>query len=125
LGAAIRGKMGAAMRRAILVAVGLSCLTVGGAKADFVSGNELWNACQETDPVKSIFCISYILGAAETFRVLQLTETIQPLHYVPPKVENGQVIDVVKVFLRDHPEKRQYSSPTLIMLALRGKFPCD
>jgi len=44
---------------------------------------------------------------------------------VPPNVENGQVIDVVKVYLRDHPETRQYSAPTLVMLALKEKFPCN
>jgi Rap1a immunity proteins len=34
------------------------------------------------------------------------------------------VMDVVKFFLRDHPEIRQDSAPTLIMLALKEKFPC-
>jgi hypothetical protein len=34
-------------------------------------------------------------------------------------------MDVVKLYLRDHLETRQYSAPTLVMLALKEKFPCN
>src|SRR6476659_277583 len=93
--------------------------------ADFTSGNQLLDACaadEQKEPVKAIFCTTYILGAGETFQVLQVANQVR-FYCVPPKVENGQVIDVVKLYLREHPESRQYSSPTLIMLALKEKFP--
>lgn len=122
------GRMSPALRRyAIAVAAILSCLLVREAKADFTSGNQLWDACaadEQKEPVKAIFCTTYILGAGETFQVLQVANQVR-FYCVPPKVENGQVIDVVKLYLRDHPESRQYSSPTLIMLALKEKFPCN
>src|SRR6476620_2095156 len=120
--------MSPALRRyAIAVAAILSCLSVREAKSDFTSGDQLWDACaadEQKEPVKAIFCTTYILGAGETFQVLQVANQVR-FYCVPPKVENGQVIDVVKLYLRDHPESRQYSSPTLIMLALKEKFPCN
>jgi Rap1a immunity proteins len=114
-------------RYAIAVAGILSSLLIMEAKADFTSGNQLWDACaadEHKEPVKAMFCTTYILGAGETFQVLQVANQVR-FYCVPPKVENGQVIDVVKLYLRDHPESRQYSSPTLIMIALREKFPCN
>ena len=121
--------MSPALRRryAIAVAAMLSCLLLRESKADFTSGNLLWDACaadEQKEPVKAIFCTSYILGAGETFQALHLANQVT-FYCVPPKVENGQVIDVVRLYLRDHPETRQRSAPTLIMLALKEKFPCN
>jgi len=122
--------MDQALRYAIAVTSIMACLLVGEARADFTSGNRLWDACQANDKanvndaVKAIFCTSYILGAAETFQALH--EANQVTYYcVPSGVENGQVEDVVKLYLRDHPETRQKSAPTLVMLALKEKFPCQ
>jgi hypothetical protein len=114
-------------RYATAVAAILSCLLVGEAKADFTSGNQLWDACQgeeAKDPIKATFCVSYIVGAGETFQALQVTKTVS-FYCVPGNVQNGQMIDVVKLYLRDHPEIRHYSAPTLIMLAFKEKFPCN
>ena len=122
--------MDQALRYAIAVTSIMACLLVGEARADFTSGNRLWDACQANDKanvndaVKAIFCTSYILGAGETFQALQVAKQIR-YYCVPDKVENGQVIDVVKLYLRDHPETRQFSAPTLIMRALKEKFPCQ
>ena len=80
-----------------------------------------WPKCPAQAPAGST---SYILGAAETFQALH--EANQVTYYcVPSGVENGQVEDVVKLYLRDHPETRQKSAPTLVMLALKEKFPCQ
>jgi Ssp1 endopeptidase immunity protein Rap1a len=74
--------------------------------------------------MKDALCTSYVLGAGETFQVLQVAKQVR-FYCIPDKVQNGQAIDVVKLYLRDHPETRQYSAPTLIMLALKEKFPCN
>jgi len=78
----------------------------GGAKADFTSGNDLWDWCQANDPMKDALCTSYVLGAGETFQVLQVAKQVR-FYCIPDKVQNGQAIDVVKLYLRDHPETRQ------------------
>jgi ABC-type sulfate transport system permease component len=107
---------------AIALAAILCCLLAKEAKADFTSGNELWDACQAnpaTEPIKATFCTAYIVGASETFRAL-----VGGYYCVPDNVPNGQLIEIVKLYLRDHPEKRQDSAPTLITLAFK-KFPCS
>ena len=84
----------------------LGIVFAGEAQADFISGNELWDACQadETkEPARATLCIGYILGADETYQALQVANQVT-YYCVPDKVQNGQVIDVVKLYLRDHPE---------------------
>jgi hypothetical protein len=99
----------------------------GGAKADFTSGNELWDFCQGDEPgsVKDTFCISYVIGAAEALVALQQAKQTGPEYCLPPHVQRRQVSDVVKLFLRDHPENRQNTAVSLVMLALKEKFPCN
>ena len=108
-------------RYATAIAAILSCFFVGDAKAGFTSGNELWDCLSKNDPD---FCQGYVLGAAETYTALQLANQVT-YFCVPAGAEKGQVLDVVKLFLRDHPETRQKSAPTLVMIALREKFPCQ
>lgn len=94
-------------RYAAAVAAVLSCLLVGGAKADFTSGNQLWDACQADeakDLIRATFCNAYIIGAGDA---LQLANLIS-YDCIPPNVQKGQVVDVVKLYLRDHPENRQF-----------------
>jgi ABC-type sulfate transport system permease component len=107
---------------AMFIAI-LSCLLVGEAKADSTSGNELWDACQAnlaTEPIKKTFCIAYIVGASETLRAL-----IGGYYCLPDNVPNGQLIEIVELYLRAHPQKRQDSAQTLIHDAFKKKFRCD
>jgi hypothetical protein len=34
------------------------------------------------------------------------------------------VVDVVRLWLRDHPENRHYGAPSIVAQALKEKFPC-
>jgi hypothetical protein len=49
----------------------------------------------------------------------------QPFFCISPEVQDQQVLDIVTTYLREHPEKRQWPSPTLIIFALGEKFPCN
>src|SRR5690242_6360910 len=85
----------------------------------------LWDWCQgeeAKDVVRATACVSYIVGANETFEALHVANQVT-YYCTPEKTQNGQVINVVKLYLRDHPETRQYSAPTLIMLAPRKNSP--
>jgi hypothetical protein len=44
---------------------------------------------------------------------------------LPAGVKAGQVLDVAKLYIQDHPDKRYLSAPHLIVDALREKFPCN
>src|SRR5262249_39795018 len=100
----------------------LSFFLVGAAKAQIVSGNELWANCQ--DPNKLQFCNGYILGATQTYSIRRPMKS-QPFFCISPEVQNQQVLDVVMSYLREHPENRQWPGPTLVIFALGAKFPCN
>src|SRR5262245_41808726 len=89
------------------------CLLVGEAKAaDFVSGNELWESCQDSNKLQ--FCYGYIVGAAQTNSISRPMKT-KPFFCIAPAVQNQQLLDIVTSYLREHPEKRQWPGPTLII----------
>jgi len=100
----------------------LSSFLIGRANAATVSGNELWASCQ--DPNKLQFCYGYIIGTAQTYSITRPMKT-QPFFCIPPEVQNEQVLDIATSYLREHPEKRQWPAPTLVIFALGEKFPCS
>jgi Rap1a immunity proteins len=111
------------MRRVMLVAVALSSLVAGtAAHAGFRDGNKLFEDCKYTDTNSNTFpagtCAGYIVGAVDA-----LLET--GAFCVPDGVEAGQVIDVVKLYLAQHPEKRHLAASDLVVDALKEKFPCN
>jgi hypothetical protein len=117
--------MEAEMIRAILVAVALSCLLVGGADAaSYFDGDKLFDECQVPfDPrgagLESVgLCEGYVLGVVDT-----LAER-DPI-CLSEGVRASQVVDVVKLWLRDHPEKRHLAASDLVTTALKEKFPCN
>jgi hypothetical protein len=40
-------------------------------------------------------------------------------------LQTQQIIDIVKIYLRDNPDKRHARADSLITRALKEKFPCD
>jgi hypothetical protein len=107
------------MRRAILIAVVL-CSFVVGANAedygiDFVNGNQLYEKCQEFPS----YCHGYATGVAVA------SDQEGNAFCLPPGVNSLQLRDTVKLWLRDHPEKRHLSGSFLVIQALKEKFPCN
>jgi Rap1a immunity proteins len=119
------------MRRAILVAVALSCfacLPAGQqAHAYFYDGNRLFNNCQEGDTPEATtrliswgFCTGYIMGAVDAVLGAGFHKVC-----IPNGVAQKQMRDVVTSWLDDHPEKRHLSAEFLVIEALKEKFPCN
>ena len=96
-------------------------LVVGRAEA-VVSGNEIWDNCQ--DSTKLQFCYGYILGVAQTHNVARPMNS-KPFFCIPNEVQEQQVLDVVTSYITNHPERRQWPAPTLVIFALGEKFPCN
>ena len=42
-----------------------------------------------------------------------------------PSMENGQIVDVVVKYLKDHPENRHSDAAILVAVALMKTFPCS
>lgn len=62
-----------------------------------LSGNTLFEDCQKSEA----FCRGYVMGAAAAAQLRQQS----PLR-LPTAVTGQQTLDVVKLWLREHPERR-------------------
>jgi hypothetical protein len=116
---------GANGRRAMIVAVVLSSLAVAGTAEAGIKGNLLLEWCQADTPDPGLhftdlaLCRGYIVGVSDALTLMN-----QRLLCVPEGVDGGQEIDILKLWLRDHPEKRHLPAVGLVAAALNEKFPC-
>ena len=112
--------------RAILVAVVFSALVAGGqATAEIIDGNKLLADCQDGDnpnaresTTKWGTCFGYISGVADAL-------VPAGLYCMPGGATAGQIAEVVKLYIQNHPEKRYMSAPKLTVDALSERFPCN
>ena len=107
------------MIRAALVFLVFS-LWAAEALSAFYDGNALFADCEkgdENNPTEWGICMGYTIGLADAFD--------ERMFCVPPNAKQGQVTDVVKLWLRDHPEKRHSAGSSLVLNALKEKFPCE
>jgi hypothetical protein len=110
----------------MVVALALFCLAVVDANASSIDGNVLFEHCKDYDLSKSNWfggaCAGYVLGARDAF-----DETTKP--FCVPEGPYGDIaeqsVETVKLYLRDHPETRHLSAPSLVAAALKEKFPCN
>jgi hypothetical protein len=111
------------MRRAILVAVALSCLGTGNVEAGFFDGNALLEACEK----RATFCQGYIAAVHDTMAQPFLTagSVNSGKICVPADVKLSQLVDVSVLYLRARPEKRHLDASFLVFDALKEKFPCN
>ena len=115
------------MRVFLLVSIvicGLASPTIAG----WLDGNELHGNCEVEAPFDQGICLGYIAGAASMLVDLQTAGVVRPLTSpicVPQaEVQAGQITDVVKKYLREHPENRHFGGAVLVIMALREAFPC-
>ena len=85
----------------------------------FMTGNQLWDACNRPDAYGG-YCGGYIAGAAD----LMSAETPHPTACFPHGVGAEQLVNVVKLYLSQHPAKRHFGAFEVIFLALFSAFPC-
>lgn len=100
-------------------------------------GNSLGEFCRESPrptPVEMLhlgMCAGYIVGIKDAEETTKISlkaanmEDKRSLKFcVDQRVTNGQLIDVVNKFLKDHPEILHLSAAMLIQGALAHSFPC-
>jgi Rap1a immunity proteins len=121
------------MRRAILVAVALCCLAfpLKAQEPDkwqplyWFKGSDIHMACSaKAKPVNDIICRYYVIGVIEGLNYGRW-KSEDPLFCPSQQVTGGQYIEIVRHYLRDHPERRYGNAVLLVVAALNEKFPCN
>jgi hypothetical protein len=87
------------------------------ALADDTSGNNLYNACQQSPE----FCF----GVAAGLVVASWTPVRTALSCLPDGVLASQVGDVITKYLREHPEQRHHHSADVLAAAISDAWPCQ
>jgi hypothetical protein len=106
--------------RCMLTALALpwSVCSYGQTVAAFLNSNQLYDECiVGPGTVDDAACYSYVIGVADA---LLHTNTI----CVPDGVTIERAKDVVIKYLRDNPDKRQYTAASNVTVALTYAFPC-
>ena len=111
-------------RPAVLVAMALSSLVAGKVDANYFDGNELLAWCEnwhrEPDPGDDLllggYCGGFVGGVVDVL-------VNKPNTFCVPQgrggVRSAQLVEVVKLYLHDHPEKRNLAASLLVMQALK------
>jgi hypothetical protein len=88
----------------------------------FYGGNQLWEYCRSDSP--DLVCLSYTSGVADAMAANR--EGVLGWHACfRPNTTRGQIADVVKLWLKNHPEKRDFEAAGLVAEALQRAFPCS
>jgi hypothetical protein len=101
--------------RAILMSVALATASIPHhAKADFYDGNELFSHCIGETYSERSRCQGYVAGVWDSSDF----DKVCPA----PNVRLGQIVDVVKNYLRDRPEDRHFAAESLAVAAFEKAF---
>ena len=91
----------------------------GPARAEFVTGNQLYEKCNSNAPEDKFCCLGFVTGVADT-----LPRGPKGIVCPEPNVTAGQFYDVAVKDLRDHPGMRGLPASLLAGAALGMAFPC-
>ena len=103
---------------AIATALALACLPTA-ARADFATGNDLWNWFSSTDSWRRGLCLGYVTAIAE---IVDDGGSVNPL-CIPEQVTRQPNVDVVKRWLDQHPEQRQKHAEILVDVETMPLWP--
>lgn len=93
-----------------------ACLASGAARAEFLSGNDLFAHMRSTERIERSVSDGYIMGVHDLSRGSD--------HCSPASANLTQVRDIVSQFLIAVPTKRHLSADVLVVASLSGAFPC-
>lgn len=87
----------------------------------FFDGNDLHEACES----RRALAQAYVMGVTDGMDSYGVTANGNIPFCVPSDVRAKQTADIACNYLRDNPEKRQYSAASNIFVALVAAFPCQ
>jgi 2-methylcitrate dehydratase PrpD len=89
-----------------------------------MTGNKLLEECEATEPFRQAFCLGYIMGVTDVDGMDGAAFPERRRTCVPEDVTNGQLLDILVKYLKNHPEERHYSAAVLAIKAITKAFPC-
>lgn len=92
-------------------------LLAAPARAEWMSGEQLEEACSARTPVDRAMCLSYVIGVLDGLRSSERPPK------VPDDVSAGQVRDVVAQYLASHDEARALPGRTVVKAAIVDAWP--
>jgi hypothetical protein len=101
------------MKKLIVLCVALHATV---AQAAFMTGNELLRHMNDNTYFGQGHALGYVMGVSDVFT--------GESHCLPPGVNAGQVMDVVKNFLTNNPEVRHRPADVIVYAVLKNSFPC-
>lgn len=97
------------------------------ATASFLTGQELYEKCSDTDDVTQLSCIAFIIGATsgiQTGAAASDASKEQHLLCLPEHINGKVVVDTVKAYLKSHPEYRDGDASLSVFGALYSNWRC-
>jgi hypothetical protein len=94
----------------------------------FINGQTLERVCYGSNDKDAGICLGYILGVADMSETLVLAGKLVgggKRSFCLTDVTAGQAVNVVKLWLNDHPESRGWSGDLAVWSAFKEKFPCN
>jgi len=121
-------RLGGKVLRAASIALTLWGMAVAGtpnvalAEADLNSGNALLGQCTNSSALERGVCFGRVDGFINGY---EMASTEARIICRPNNTTLGQLVDIVKKELTEHPERRQAPWQSLALLALNNAFPCQ
>jgi hypothetical protein len=102
--------------------IGLAMMLAAGGGA-FYTGNDLYaGVCSDTR--NRVDCALYVTGAVDMILTMVEAENRPMPFCLPENVDVGQLGDVFRKELREHPERRNMRGAVLVLTSMVGAFPC-
>ncbi len=109
---------------------------VGAEEPDYGTGNWLYRICESKarargsdESYRQLFrageCFGFVFGVEQGHLATATQRDQESAFCIPKGVEPGQVLEVARNYLGEHPEGRHRPAASLVLVALAEVFPCE
>lgn len=94
------------------------------ADVDLKSGNGLQSECSTTEGISYGYCVGFVNGTITESRAMSTSYGKPQSFCLPDGVTYAQIVQVVRLYMTQHPEKLQNPANDLVFGAVVKAFPC-
>ena len=89
---------------------------------EFRTGNDLLTLCTGGNATVG-YCFGFVMGVLDAVKAYETWNNWREV-CAPPGTSQGEYRNAVVTFLREHPRELDGQAASLVVLALRKRFPC-